>query len=322
MMNQKRTRNKIDICAYCEKSRPLCMSHAIPDAFFRDMFKQGDGQAMRNTTGRASGRSQESGKCRLMCADCEAAFNVRFDKNGTRFINEFRREINEKRVRSAQIHNWELIEFAISIFWRAALSSSDKYRGFVLTDSKTALLKSVLKNRNSSALKRIAIRFRNIIDDEGFLEPNMMLADAGTMWKIEPEENCVWLALLINGFYIELEMPGPKVHAASQGYLAPHQRTLEIVDVGLWTDPMLSESCRNMLDDHLNGNVAKGHYQASLKYHQQLSSDPERQKEIDSLGQAMAAAERNGGSPSEVLKRFMNKGWAEKEIIRRIDVTK
>lgn len=302
-MDEKRKRLATDDCAFCNKTRKLCLSHAIPDAFFRDMFKQGDGQSLRSTDGRPAGKSQESGKCLLLCAECETLFNMRFDRAGTKFLRQYRQILNGSGPRHVAINHWDLIEFVLSIFWRAAVSTSDKYRGFVLSESKLRLLKSVLIRRKASALGRIAVRFRNIVDEKGYIEPSMMPADAGTLWAVEPDDKKVWLALLINGFYLELEMPGPRDRLQSQGYLSHHDTSLEILDVGVRSDPHLKEAFQAMYQKHRDGDVVKGYYQDSMRYHRPLSSDPVRQEAIDAFGKKLAEAERSGGDPRKIFTK-------------------
>ncbi|MBN6739566.1 hypothetical protein JKG47_03275 [Acidithiobacillus sp. MC6.1] len=123
---------QIGKCNLCDLERPLCKSHIIPKAFFRDaMAKERDcGLNMitpeRIEVGKMAGEYEH-----LLCQNCEVLIG-KYDDYGTRF---FRRQAGERLSTfngEAVPDDIDLIGnvdlrllrlFIISVLWRASISS-------------------------------------------------------------------------------------------------------------------------------------------------------------------------------------------------------
>jgi hypothetical protein len=232
-------------------------------------------------------------------------FNTRFDKAGFKFLREFRRHINDDGGRTWAISQRQLILFFLAIFWRAALSSNEKYRGIVLSEANADQIKRILKSRNNLTLRGLSVRVRNVIDGYGYIEPNEIPGDANVFWPVPLPKDEVWFALMMNNFYIELEMPGKRTKRKGQGFLSLDKNGIEIVDVDLHEEPVIYDTFKSMTMQHIDGEVPDGFYQWSMKYHQRRKKPLLMQSEIDTLAEELVAAEKDPrGSPRDVLKRM------------------
>lgn len=85
------------ICRLCDEDKPLCFSHAIPDAIFRPILQSSNGSSIGLPKGGGKIHlTQDTGKAELFCKECESWFNKSFDgplvnalrKLDTRIIDE------------------------------------------------------------------------------------------------------------------------------------------------------------------------------------------------------------------------------------------
>lgn len=298
-MGTKRIRQQVDQCAFCERTAKLCKSHAIPDSLFRDMFKQGDGQAVRFTNGRPIHKSQESGKCYLLCAECERDFNVRFDTAGVNLLRGFRNQIDSDGGRRWHISHSDLATFVLSILWRAALSSADPYRGIILGGGKAHLFRKVLRKAKPDTLRHCAVRFWNIIDGYGVFAKHDMPFDTGVFWDTAPDRKQIWFGFTMNNFFAEIEIPGPRIKRKGTGYLDAAKETFEILDVDMHRDPNLSASMNEYLEKHRSGDVVEGYYSWSAKHHFRRTLPPKFPAETDELARRFVQYEEDLKSGSK-----------------------
>lgn len=154
------------ICIYCKADTDLSNSHSIPDAFFRLISKKNNGSLIDISTEHDKiKRSQNSGKSRLLCKNCEAEFNRKFDSPTTNALKEWDKQIRTSGLDSRYefCHNHLAQSFA-SIFWRSVVSDNEIYSSAALsTENKQQLLNLVRGNR-SQTLKNCSVYIRRLYD--------------------------------------------------------------------------------------------------------------------------------------------------------------
>ena len=119
-------------CNLCDLARPLCKSHIIPKAFFRDAMAEEPRRGLNMITPERIEIGKMAGEYeRLLCRECEELIGT-YEDYGTRF---FRRKVGER----LRIFNDEVVPddidlignvdlrllrlFIISVLWRASISS-------------------------------------------------------------------------------------------------------------------------------------------------------------------------------------------------------
>jgi hypothetical protein len=150
-------------CALCLRHRDLCVSHALPEALFRFLFKRGSGKAVVVVDDQSTktGYSSERWSDHLLCKDCEADLNQRFDSYG---INVFKGQFCSIRTTSAGttftgIDRQRLRTFVLSVLWRMAASSNEAYAGVQLSHVVKEEIRAALYEKRSirSSLAEVGI---------------------------------------------------------------------------------------------------------------------------------------------------------------------
>lgn len=117
------------ICAFCQEDRELCASHSIPDGFFKTISRRNNGQliSIPESEGKI-GLSQNTGKAKLLCRECEAHFNKNFDSPLTNAFKAWDRQIktNGLGVRYEFSPN-HLAQCIASVCWRASVTGNNMY---------------------------------------------------------------------------------------------------------------------------------------------------------------------------------------------------
>lgn len=119
-------------CKLCDLERPLCKSHIIPKAFFRDAKASEPDRGLNMVTQERIEIGKMAGEYeRLLCRDCETLVG-RYDDYGIRF---FRQEVGVRLGKLGdemvpkdidiidEIDLTGLRIFIISVLWRASISS-------------------------------------------------------------------------------------------------------------------------------------------------------------------------------------------------------
>ncbi|WP_324752544.1 hypothetical protein [Roseovarius sp. Pro17] len=121
---------KLSTCERCGQNRQLRKSHAIPDAFFRDLKRGGKGKATKIHQDFGTRPSSESGWSYILCAKCEMYFNESCDEAAILFVKSAT-SVNPLKTIDHSI----LAFFICSVLWRAQLSSASMYSGYRITEA-------------------------------------------------------------------------------------------------------------------------------------------------------------------------------------------
>lgn len=154
------------VCAYCLNDRELSLSHSIPDAFFKSISRRNNGQLIDIPSGDGIIKlSQNTGKAKLLCKECEANFNRDFDSP---LVNAFRtwdRQITENGFGvKYEFSPNHLAQCLASVFWRASVSGSDMYTNAKVSSRDKAKLLAIVQGNRELALKACSCSIKRLYD--------------------------------------------------------------------------------------------------------------------------------------------------------------
>lgn len=130
-------------CIHCGENGDLCVSHSIPDAFFRGIKKSNNGKTLSLTRGDSDPVIiNDRGGAYLMCARCECQFNKRFDQYFVKIVRLIRNKYEAEETPIVHVDGERFIRAFLSIIWRASHSDEDMYNH--LSELKLANLSSAL----------------------------------------------------------------------------------------------------------------------------------------------------------------------------------
>lgn len=115
-------------CKYCGTVGELCNSHSIPNAFGKEIRRQNHGHTLVATKGsKRLARSYDGGGSPILCKDCEAYFNSKFDTYLIRHTRLIRSKFEDSENTTTEIEPNRLIKSLLSVFWRCCHSDEPAF---------------------------------------------------------------------------------------------------------------------------------------------------------------------------------------------------
>lgn len=159
------------VCALCDTPAQLCISHSIPNHFYRLIFRRGKGNAIRIADDEKPIRKeQKSGGVRLLCESCERRLNLVLDSRGIEGVKLLRRSGRFGDV-FPQIDQGRMKSFYASVFWRASLSDKVQNGPSRFSSSALQAIKKELRQSDCTVPLSCSVRLWSLVDrtpDEGF----------------------------------------------------------------------------------------------------------------------------------------------------------
>lgn len=158
--------SKVSTCRLCGQDSDLCLSHAIPNAFFRSILRSNHGSAI--AIPKDNGKihlTGDSGKAKLLCQQCEARLNTEFDKPLIKCLRNLDGEILRTGF-SARIkfNHDHLARCIASVYWRGCVSSARMYKHIKLSHPDEATLFQTMTGSDSLALQNTSVSFMRLYD--------------------------------------------------------------------------------------------------------------------------------------------------------------
>ncbi|WP_152986738.1 hypothetical protein [Pseudovibrio sp. POLY-S9] len=130
-------------CNLCSTICKLQQSHAIPNAYFKPMFRTSSGQALSVTEGSSAlFNTQNSGKEEMLCVGCEGFLNSTYE---TPAFNAFKKywKAYQSGIKcpALDIDSTVLFNFILSVIWRCSISKNDFYSNFDMQREKLEWMK-------------------------------------------------------------------------------------------------------------------------------------------------------------------------------------
>jgi hypothetical protein len=154
------------ICAFCQKNRELCSSHSIPDGFFRAISRQNNGQLISLPGGEGKlGLSQNTGKAKLLCRECETHFNKNFDSPLTNALKEWDKQIKVNGLSAKyEFSPNHLAQCIASVCWRASVTGNSMYSNAKVSMRDRARLLDLLLGNREHTLKHCSCSINRLYD--------------------------------------------------------------------------------------------------------------------------------------------------------------
>lgn len=257
------------ICAFCQKDRELCASHSIPDGFFKAISRRNNGQLISIPEGDGKiGLSQNTGKAKLLCRECETHFNKNFDSPLTNTFKAWDKQIkaNGLGVRYEFSPN-HLAQCIASVCWRASVTGNSMYANARVSMRDTARLLALLLGDRDDTLKSCSCSIKRLYDkrphaDGGFsqdiVSDIILPVNAYRISKKGKKPgNHFAFALLVQGFLCHLMIPRlPHALRVGPAFLKPSKTSLHAPPQHFADYKPLMGAMVAGLEKHLEGQSA------------------------------------------------------------------
>lgn len=164
------------LCPMCLRSDVrLKRSHAINNAFFRKIKQNGQFQGI-SIADETSVRMQKTFDEELLCGECEALFNDRFDRYSIRQFDKFRQELDQGDCgkRRVSMEDAERLScYFLSVFWRASLMCSGRYGKFEVPSEVFLAMDRVLR-KTDDPFMNFSYSLRQAVGPSGPMSVNVL----------------------------------------------------------------------------------------------------------------------------------------------------
>lgn len=254
------------ICAYCENDRELCASHAIPDGFFKSISRHNNGKLISIPGGEGNIHlSQETGKSKLLCKQCEGDFNRRFDSPLVNAFKTWDRKITKDGfgVRF-EFSPSQMSQGLASIFWRACVSGNDMYANAKVGNRDKSKLLAIVRGNQDETLKSCSCSIKRLYDERrvpngGFSQEAISqiifpVNAYSISWGGKKPSSYFAFAVIMQGFLCHLFIPRlPHGKRNAPGFLNPSKCQLHAPQQYILGYKPLMDSMVAGLGKHLDG---------------------------------------------------------------------
>lgn len=246
-------------CHLCEQLAELCNSHAIPNAQFRPILRQGNGSAITTTDDAATpiALSSDSWSTDQLCSCCEALMNSEYDSYG---ISVFKGAVGSIRKTSSgisfgNIDVGRVRMFILSVLWRMSTSVHHSYLNAHLPTELKQTLRVALFSRRKYTASKLHVRVKRLHDStpkDGFKSEDFRSIVMSPF--IRDHDKYYSICFLLFGFFVQVYIPSiPASERQRKHILAVNSRVffaplVEFVDV-----PELFELSVRTLEKQING---------------------------------------------------------------------
>lgn len=229
-------------CLLCEEFAELCNSHAIPNAQFRSILRQGSGSAVmvRDDATTPIARSSDSWSTFQLCSTCEALMNAEYDSYG---IAVFRGAAGSVRrtasgISFGNVDVGKVRMFILSVLWRMSTSVHHSYLNAHLPVVLKNSLREALFLRQKYTASKLHVRVQRLHDstpEGGFRSEDFRCVVISPF--IRSYDKNYSICFLLFGFVIQVYIPSlPATERQRQHTLSANSRVffapfVEFVDV-------------------------------------------------------------------------------------------
>lgn len=158
-------------CHLCGNDKELCASHALPDAAFRFLFKQGSGKAVMFVDDETTkiAYSSNSWDEYLLCKDCEDDLNARYDRYGISVLKGKACAVNRGTdgVTFTGIDKQRFRMFVLSVVWRMAISPNRAYSNVKLPHGLEVEIRAALREHRNIRPILVDVGLRRLKESSG-----------------------------------------------------------------------------------------------------------------------------------------------------------
>ena len=237
------------ICKLCDSHTLLQKSHAIPDSYFRRIFKDKSGKGILiSEQNEDITTTSDSWSTFQLCKSCESLINEQYEKYSIALLRNSENTVkNNKRIIFKKVDVEKFYMFCISIFWRAALSGHPAYSGAVMPkefydNGMNGKIKEAIKTGNSIPTRNISLKMSRLKDDTGRWDmkdlKNLIVPPFHRPYKRTTK---VSVNFVIEGFFITFIMPGlPSKFWKSEHIIRKTKNSIIVPFLNIHHDPHLT----------------------------------------------------------------------------------
>lgn len=155
-------------CALCLTDGPLCQSHALPHALFKEIHRRNNGSAIAiSSGGEILHKTSDSGKAYLLCRSCENRLNLDFDAPAINALKQARAQQFPRPGTTIKVSSDVLGWFMLSVAWRAVVSGARVYADLRMPAGMSEALRSMIWLRGDSPHDVASYFISDLYDSHG-----------------------------------------------------------------------------------------------------------------------------------------------------------
>jgi hypothetical protein len=233
----------LEECKLCKEQKYLKNSHAIGNAIFKRIFRNGSGKAISITSENEDiGYTSDSWAEHQLCGDCENLFNVKYEQYALGVLRGRNSNVSktELGITFSDVNQHKLIMCFLSIFWRAANSGHPSYENVKIIESHNEYLRKAILENQEIPPEIFSVKVSRIIDqseERRFTSENLkgLILKPSSRRYVTTEVKNFSVCFLFEGFFIEIYMIGLSLKDGEQpGVLAKYRKTLFVPYVNLF----------------------------------------------------------------------------------------
>lgn len=230
---------KLSECKLCKKEKELRVSHIVPRAIFRSIYRDNSGKGVEvtgdeNTPNQPTQRQNTE---RLLCHSCEQLFSKSYENSGLKYLRGQLGSKDRNGLYGVDLGNIELM--IISIFWRASVSSIPAYSGVSFDEVLNERIREDLLKNYKRKNTNVSVKIHSLKDSLGvFSQDNLEKIHLSISRKSYRSGFCYSLVIL--GYLIEFFVPGLNYEERKKGnVLSRNRNNIYLSCVDIWDVPDL-----------------------------------------------------------------------------------
>ncbi len=247
-------------CLMCGNKSELQNSHAIPDAFFKRIYRSNAGKAIVVPGGgdEPIHYSSDSWATIQLCSSCESLLNVSYEQysikalrgKGCRIIK------HDDGVAFNGIIGKTLVSFFISVFWRAANSKHPNYSKVMIPEPWNSQIRSKLISKQNIPANLATVKVSRLIDrTEWFSLASLKSLIVNPFFRKVAHRRYSF-CFIFEGFLIEVFTPGLALRERSQaGVLGNQTKILSVPFIDIFDIPEMEEVMVEGYGKYVDGDV-------------------------------------------------------------------
>ncbi|EGR0666670.1 hypothetical protein E2J97_15520, partial [Vibrio cholerae] len=214
-------------CKLCRFPRDLRYSHAIPNTYFKFIFRQGNGKGVLVNTedGIPVISCDDSWASYQLCNDCEKKLNSKYEDYLHKVLTNKGQCTISKTDEGILFENLDTNRIKmclLSILWRCSESNVDEYKNIQLPDSLSEKIRVSLNSGIEFKDKHLYIDCRRMIDASGHIDKDKLRSVIIQPHHITYDEGAKAWVIGFLGYYFEffynIKTTTPRVKSCFLGY--------------------------------------------------------------------------------------------------------
>ncbi|HIW22007.1 MAG TPA: hypothetical protein H9887_08335 [Candidatus Dorea intestinavium] len=235
-------------CKLCGELKELQYSHVIGKSVFRTI-SQRSGKHYGLLTDPEKNkiiRSTDQWASLMLCEGCESLLNSRYENYSLWVLKNKQKGVKHQDTNACllikNVNQIRLMLYVISIFWRAAVSEHNVFKGVVISPELSSYLKRCLLGEENINANLFSVRISKLIDKRDHYSEDL-LKGVITNLVSRPISNGESYIMFFSGFYFEIFIGGLNVTDRYEfGILKKNKRILRIPYKDIFSIPELLNS--------------------------------------------------------------------------------